>query len=1059
MAEINNVIAEASQDLQTIEDFVNLPAGSDVRPRLLPSVNVGTLAGTRDAIFRAGGLPAEPFATKANMETDGAALPDGQLAQVYDDTDNNGLYVKTAGVWTKTSYSPMLQSDVREEIDVFANTILNKGKNLFDANAATIGKFINVVGNLSDNALHAVSDFIPVYSDETYTLSGSSLTSPPFNTVSYFSSDKSFISRIAYDTAGAKTFTPPVGAAYIRLNIYNALPSENERMLNMGTEALPYEAYTKPTLNNIYLNSDNIKQLEPELAKAVRGSDITSTKVSGSILNTYEVEEGVLESGTGLVVPPSSSDTFYTAPYARITPSTGYLFITTNSSINRLFRVAFYDYDKNFVGDIDLNSAEDVTLSPSQVNGSDTYVAKRVVSSASAVYARITLRHLMSVVTDSGDIGVFKEDGFVKVMPYGVTLPTLNFSDSTNKLLQKRTESSIVDMVFQPKINLFNANDVSIGLVLKDDGSIAPSEVYAVSGFIPVEPDTLYYQRHKREVGQATTQPFIHVAFFDINKRFLYRKINTDDTFKTNNSTHFIRVNTNAGLPTEHERMLTKGTPPAEYVPYVYKINPEILPKSDTVVQANNLFDFTKIEYGIAISSDGGIAENKDYSTSEFIEVDPNNTYVVSDSAPDSISGFRYISTYNANKIFLKRIVVNKTTYNSKGFIAVQFDNDVKYVRLSHNQGRSREHGRMFNRGSSPLPYDKGIDKLSGLTLSEATKNAVLTDMGYRLKERSYTDMPFNGVWNSTQTNEELTQFAGWQSNKHTDVHALYELLRSKYPNYIKKKLHGVDDWGNEFLTYTFIPEVQVAELKPKRAKIFICASIHGHEHAPALSTYLMMQQICDNWTSDPLLEALRFNVEFVIVPVANLSGYDDYTNKNRNGVNLNRSFTPYFGAQASGDPSHDQYGGEDPFQEKETQFIAQVFDDHPDMDVCYDFHNFGSGSTWRYMWTPTGDDPQMERLSYKWQNRMSHKFAKDLDFLPKDEIIPLGQINYSYPSGMLKNYAYLDRGVELATTVEVARMWNLESGLVAYDTTSCRTLTEVITNLVLITADTLTKP
>ena len=103
MAEINNVIAEASQDLQTIEDFVNLSADSEVYPRLLPSVNVGTLAGARQAIFEAGGLPAKPFATKALMTA--SALVDGDYAMVTDDTnENNGLYIKDLGVWTKSTY-------------------------------------------------------------------------------------------------------------------------------------------------------------------------------------------------------------------------------------------------------------------------------------------------------------------------------------------------------------------------------------------------------------------------------------------------------------------------------------------------------------------------------------------------------------------------------------------------------------------------------------------------------------------------------------------------------------------------------------------------------------------------------------------------------------------------------------------------------------------------------------------------------------------------------------------------------------------------------------------
>lgn len=118
MAEINNVIAEASQDLQTIEDFVNLPADSEVYPRLLPSVNVGTLAGTRQAIFEAGGLPATPFKTEALMTA--SSLPNDSYAMVTDDdnAENNGLYIKKAGDWVKSKYDSVERIDdyVRKEL-------------------------------------------------------------------------------------------------------------------------------------------------------------------------------------------------------------------------------------------------------------------------------------------------------------------------------------------------------------------------------------------------------------------------------------------------------------------------------------------------------------------------------------------------------------------------------------------------------------------------------------------------------------------------------------------------------------------------------------------------------------------------------------------------------------------------------------------------------------------------------------------------------------------------------------------------------------------------------
>ncbi len=169
MAEINNVIAEASQDLQTIEDFVNLPADSEVYPRLLPSVNVGTLAGTRDAIFRAGGLPAEPFETKAQMEIDGAALADGQLTMVHNDTANNGLYVKTAGAWVKSGYDPLNQAKsyadatVKSTKTALENSINSKASFLEWDDAplhAFTDKTGGIVAEIDSNARVVAEDFI-----------------------------------------------------------------------------------------------------------------------------------------------------------------------------------------------------------------------------------------------------------------------------------------------------------------------------------------------------------------------------------------------------------------------------------------------------------------------------------------------------------------------------------------------------------------------------------------------------------------------------------------------------------------------------------------------------------------------------------------------------------------------------------------------------------------------------------------------------------------------------------------------------------------------------------
>lgn len=59
-------------------------------------------------LFANGALPAKPFASYALMTA--SALVDGDYAQVTDDTVNNGLFVKAAGVWVKSEYDPVTQA-------------------------------------------------------------------------------------------------------------------------------------------------------------------------------------------------------------------------------------------------------------------------------------------------------------------------------------------------------------------------------------------------------------------------------------------------------------------------------------------------------------------------------------------------------------------------------------------------------------------------------------------------------------------------------------------------------------------------------------------------------------------------------------------------------------------------------------------------------------------------------------------------------------------------------------------------------------------------------------
>lgn len=118
-------LIDARTDAKTLEEAVNGDAVTTVLSRLgetYPTLSnalnqIDGKLNSADAqikqgitnLFESGGLPATPFATKALMTA--SALTDGKYAMVTDDTINNGLYVKTAGAWVKSSYDPALQAN------------------------------------------------------------------------------------------------------------------------------------------------------------------------------------------------------------------------------------------------------------------------------------------------------------------------------------------------------------------------------------------------------------------------------------------------------------------------------------------------------------------------------------------------------------------------------------------------------------------------------------------------------------------------------------------------------------------------------------------------------------------------------------------------------------------------------------------------------------------------------------------------------------------------------------------------------------------------------------
>ena len=175
---------KADGSIQALQKFMTNPAETDVQ---VPDYgNIPSLQGYIKEMFENGGLPAEPFETKAQMASEGASLPDGQLAMVYNDTDNNGLYVKTAGTWVKSSYDPLMQSKLYVD-DVNKSNIKGVvGKNLFDKSKVETGKGLGDTGATINAAGRNISGYIPVAPNTVYSFSNT-------NKAAFYDTNKVFV--------------------------------------------------------------------------------------------------------------------------------------------------------------------------------------------------------------------------------------------------------------------------------------------------------------------------------------------------------------------------------------------------------------------------------------------------------------------------------------------------------------------------------------------------------------------------------------------------------------------------------------------------------------------------------------------------------------------------------------------------------------------------------------------------------------------------------------------------------------------------------------------------
>lgn len=175
------------------------------------------------------------------------------------------------------------------------------------------------------------------------------------------------------------------------------------------------------------------------------------------------------------------------------------------------------------------------------------------------------------------------------------------------------------------------------------------------------------------------------------------------------------------------------------------------------------------------------------------------------------------------------------------------------------------------------------------------------------------------------------------QSNTNS-VYCAFDSLMANHPDYVTKQRIGSACDGQDLYSYEF-GRVEDVE-KPKI--IVICAQ-HGFEKNSTYGMYYFLKDVAENADSMPFLNYVHDILHFVVVPVVNPSGFNAFSYKNANGVNLNRNW-PVVNWMYFNNPSSTSYAGLAPLDQPETRVVDSLVNLNLDASLFIDFHTNGYG-------------------------------------------------------------------------------------------------------------------
>ncbi|GAB3065184.1 M14 family metallopeptidase [Salinicoccus sesuvii] len=531
--------------------------------------------------------------------------------------------------------------------------------------------------------------------------------------------------------------------------------------------------------------------------------------------------------------------------------------------------------------------------------------------------------------------------------------------------------------------NLIDESDLLSGSAVLEGSQGVPSASTSnnVANKVRVQPLTKY------TLSTANTH---RVFLFDGEGKFIIERFYQTDvaTVETTANTRYLSTNVHNSYLGKAQ--MNKGAAILPYTPYKRDKMRNIYSEGvqDILSRSDNLVDENQIQYGRTLSTQNG------GQTEEHISVNVSGVIAVSGD-----------TTYEADVAQSNRIAFYDKDMNFISYHTAISDKPITF--------RTPANARFMRLNIHRLYIGRAY-------VTKGKINKPYAPFGHHLKRRNFqktvqdTDLYFDAPEQPSMTVDDSVHLKDLMPQDYYDRYD--KLVAESYPT---SKVWGNDPHGTPIMQYDFKP-ADVDFAKNEYPKILIHTGTHGSEKVPMYTVYKFFEMLCNNWQDNKILEHLRFNVHFVVIPVVCPWGVINHSRKNSNGVDLVRNYPISFDSGTT-DPNASTYRGPYALSELEARYAYQSYKEHKDWTYVLDFHNFSTNEDINKNFWVAGTDRFTSQVGQMFIRTLTANLSKKHSFVDVNKPLGWVDLNTSGIYWLAKNEGFNATLYESCETIRLA--------------------------------------